>query len=92
MSEQNKIRAVIRIEKDGTPALFYFDEHKDLVCFTFEEGHNIASYGYYTDNTVGLNRHDDWCYYPEKIQSIKDKFQNHYDGVTLDFKLTLKRD
>lgn len=91
VTKEPKLRCVIRIEKDGTPALFYYDERKDLVCFTFNEGHSTACHEYYTRDTVGLNRHPDYCYYPEKIAELRKKFQDHYEDIVLDFKLTLSR-
>lgn len=86
-----KLRAVIRIEQDGTPALFYIDDVSGaLVCFTFTEGHTTADMSYFSDKTLGLNRHAEWMYYADKIQAIRDKFAAYYaPEVELDFKLTL---
>lgn len=86
----DKLRVVIRIEQDGTPALFYFDEHGQVVCFTFDEGHSVAAYSYYRDSTTGINRHPEWRGDANKINALKQRFIKQYNMTTLDFKLTLR--
>ena len=73
MSKKITIEVVFRYDKEyDYVQMFYYDEHKSLVCFCLEEGHGEAGIPYYrsTKHTNG-----------EQPQSIKDKIQriiNYY--------------
>ena len=48
MSEKITIEVAFRYDKKWDRVeMFYFDEHLQLVVFTLEEGHSVASYDYY---------------------------------------------
>ena len=38
--------------------MFYYDERKNLVEFTFQNGHSNCSYGYYLRDTLPHGLHD----------------------------------
>lgn len=40
------IKTNVRLNKDNRLELFYYDEYKSLVCFTYAEGHNQACLSY----------------------------------------------
>lgn len=40
------IKTNVRLNKDNRLELFYYDEYKSLVCFTYAEGHNEACLAY----------------------------------------------
>jgi len=58
--------------------MFYYDEHKDLVCFSLEEGHTIASYEYYLScNPISLGALSPLR---KKYEAIINYYEN--DGTT----------
>ncbi len=40
ISDKTLIKTCVRINKFNQLELFYYDDHKTLVAFTYEEGHN----------------------------------------------------
>lgn len=40
------IKTCVRLNKFNQLELFYYDENNELTCFTYAEGHNIASLAY----------------------------------------------
>ena len=43
---QNIIKVSVRLNKSDNLEMFYYDEHKSLVSFCYEEGHNIVCLQY----------------------------------------------
>lgn len=40
------IKTCVRLNKFNQLELFYYDEHDELTCFTYAEGHNVACLDY----------------------------------------------
>lgn len=41
-----KIKTSVRLNKLNQLELFYYDDHNELTCFTYAEGHNTACLAY----------------------------------------------
>ena len=74
----------LRNEQNGEHAMFYYDEYKQLVCFTYAEGHNEAAYAYYTNNTVPSVD-------GARLDAFKRAVQQTYSGTALVFNKRLRR-
>ena len=74
MSERITIELVFRYDKKfDRVEMFYYDEHKTLVCFSIEEGHGEASYEYYRSL-----QHTNDCTPP--IQAVIDNIIKCYEN------------
>jgi len=72
-------------KKDKTIEMFYYNDRKDLECFSLEYAHNIACYQYYIQDTKLIKDSND-----NRIQKIINYYQD--DTTLLRIKQKLSRD
>lgn len=79
-----KLVATVRCEHiTNNLALFYYDERKDLICYTESEGHSQCSVNYYRTKTSPLSIDE---------KPLIDRFIKRYENIgNVDIKVILKK-
>lgn len=84
VSNITKLVATVRIEKyNGKAALFYYDERKQLTCYSRDEGHCLCDIGYYLNKTRPVQINE---------KSLVEEFIKRYENSDNDkIKVILKK-